>query len=75
METTFTISSMSAKPSSIDLRRKNIKYLFVNTIHSMNVVIEKYDYCFSRLCAFSKNKHDYHILHKRALQECIKLLT
>jgi hypothetical protein len=61
--------------SSIELRRRNINHIFIRTIHLMDNVIDKYDYCFIRLCHFSKNKHDYQVLHERALQETIRLLT
>lgn len=57
------------------IRQENIKDLFVQTIYSLDVVQKTYDYCFSRLKAYSKGKHDFYTLHKRAYNLTLKLLT
>lgn len=62
------------EPSYI-IRQKNIKHIFTTTIHLMEVVIEKYDYCFTRLYYHSKGKTPYSVIHQRALFLTLKLLS
>jgi hypothetical protein len=59
---------------SFELRISNINHIFIVTIHSKNLVVETYDYCFSRLCFYNKGKHSYEFLHDRALKETLRLL-
>lgn len=62
---------------SIKLRRDNIKFIFVKTICSMDDIIYKYDYCYSRLCNFNckiKNKKKDLEIHERAFKLTLKLL-
>jgi hypothetical protein len=59
------------------LRIKNIRRLFIVTIHPMDEVIDKYDYCLSRLCSrIPDNKLESmrEEIHERTYNLTLKLL-
>lgn len=60
--------------TSTEMRRENIKYIFVRTIHSYKTVEDSYDYSFSRLSFHNDGFQPIEFIHKRALELSLKLL-
>jgi hypothetical protein len=78
MTTMINLLTGNYTPSFEILRNKNIKYIFMTTIHPMNKVVDKYDYCLTRLCSrIPEQKIDNmrEEIHDRAFDLTLKLLN
>jgi len=75
IESQIALYSALHSPPVIDYREQNIRYIFVHTEFWMEDVVQKYDYIFFRLTYRSNGKHTMQVLHERALQLTMRLLS